>query len=115
VSDRIKHLQTHTPLNNQTKIILCNNSCSFVGVKTMDWRQYIHSDPKILLGKPTVKGTRLSVEFLLGLFAAGWTQQQVLENYPTLSSEALRAVFTFTAECMREESLYTLPLLSEAG
>ncbi|MDZ8186530.1 MAG: DUF433 domain-containing protein [Nostoc sp. ChiSLP02] len=79
----------------------------------MDWQQYIHSDPKILLGKPTVKGTRLSVEFLLGLFAAGWTEQQVLENYPTLTKEALRAVFAFTAECMREESLYTLPLLSK--
>ena len=36
----------------------------------MDWQQYIHSDPKILLGKPTVTGIRLSVEFLLGLFAA---------------------------------------------
>ncbi|BDI19949.1 hypothetical protein ANSO36C_57510 [Nostoc cf. commune SO-36] len=70
----------------------------------MDWQQYIHSDPKILLGKPTVKGTRLSVEFLLGLFAAGWTEQQVVENYPTLTPEALRAVFVFTAECMREES-----------
>jgi uncharacterized protein (DUF433 family) len=70
----------------------------------MHWQQYIHSDPKILLGKPTVKGTRLSVEFLLGLFAAGWTEQQVVENYPTLTPEALRAVFAFTAECMREES-----------
>ncbi|MBC1222030.1 DUF433 domain-containing protein [Nostoc sp. UCD121] len=64
----------------------------------MDWQQYIHSDPKILLGKLTVKETRLSVEFLLGLFAAGWTEQQVLENYPTLTSEALRAVFAFTVE-----------------
>ncbi|QMS91316.1 DUF433 domain-containing protein [Nostoc edaphicum CCNP1411] len=70
----------------------------------MDWQQYIHSDPKILLGKPTVKGTRLSVEFLLSLFAAGWTEQQVVKNYPTLTPEALRAVFAFTAECMREES-----------
>ena len=67
----------------------------------MDWQQYIHSDPKILLGKPTVKGTRLSVEFLLGLFAAGWTEQQVVENSPTLTPEALRAVFAFTAECMQ--------------
>jgi uncharacterized protein (DUF433 family) len=41
----------------------------------MDWQEYIHSDPKILLGKPTVKETRLSIEFLLGLFAAGWTEQ----------------------------------------
>lgn len=68
----------------------------------MDWREYIHSNPQILLGKPIVKGTRLSVEFLLGLFAVGWTEQQVLESYPTLTAESLRAVFTFTAECMRK-------------
>lgn len=80
----------------------------------MDWREYIHSNPKILLGKPVVKGTRLPVEFLLGLFAVGWTQQQVLESYPTLTTESLRAVFAFTAECMREEVLYTISL-SEAG
>ncbi|GAA6621307.1 DUF433 domain-containing protein [Scytonema sp. NUACC26] len=51
----------------------------------MDWRQYIHSKPKVLLGKPTVKGTRLSVEFILGLFAHGWTVQQVLGNYPNMT------------------------------
>ncbi|BAZ22338.1 hypothetical protein NIES4073_32200 [Kalymmatonema gypsitolerans NIES-4073] len=71
----------------------------------MNWRQYIHSEPKILLGKPTVKGTRLSVEFILGLFANGWTVQQVLENYPILTLEAVQAVFVFVAECMRDESL----------
>lgn len=81
----------------------------------MDWQEYIYSDSQILLGKPTVKGTRLSVEFLLGLFAAGWTQQQVLENYPTLTPEALRAVFAFTAECLREESFYVISLSSEAS
>ncbi len=77
----------------------------------MNWQDYIHSDSQVLLGKPTVKGTRISVEFLLGLFAVGWTQEQILENYPTLTSQTLRAVFAFTADCMREESLYTLPLL----
>lgn len=59
----------------------------------MDWRPYISADPNVLVGKPVVKGTRLAVEFILGLYAAGWTEQQVLENYPTLTSEALRAVF----------------------
>jgi uncharacterized protein (DUF433 family) len=76
----------------------------------MSWQDYIHSDSEVLLGKPVVKGTRLSVEFLLGLFAAGWTQEQVLENYPSLTLEALRAVFAFTAETMQEESLYTVRL-----
>jgi len=75
----------------------------------MDWETHIHSDPEILLGKPVVKGTRLSVDFLLGLFAAGWTEAQVLENYPTLTPESLRAVFAFAAECMREETLFALP------
>lgn len=68
----------------------------------MDWRGYIHSDPEVLLGKPVVKGTRLAVDFILRLFAAGWTESQVLENYPTLSPEALRAVFAFAAECNSE-------------
>ena len=71
----------------------------------MDWRQYIHSDPDILLGKPVVKGTRLAVEFILRLYAAGWTEQQILENYPTLSPESIRAVFAFAAECLQEEAL----------
>jgi len=75
----------------------------------MDWRRYIHSDPEILLGKPVVRGTRLSVDLILGLFAAGWTEEQVLENYPSLTPEALRAVFAFAAECMREEAMYAVP------
>ena len=76
----------------------------------MEWRQYIHADPEILLGKPVIKGTRLSVDFLLRLFAAGWSEQQILENYPTLTPEALQAMFAFVAECMREEALYAMPV-----
>jgi uncharacterized protein (DUF433 family) len=76
----------------------------------MNWHTYIHSDPQILRGKPIVKGTRLSVEFILRLFASGWAEQTILENYPALSPEALQAVFVFAAECLSEESLYTLPL-----
>ena len=59
--------------------------------KTMDWRKLIHPNPKASTSQPAAPETRLSVEFLLGLFAAGWTQQQVLEKYPALTSEKLRA------------------------
>lgn len=76
----------------------------------MDWQDYVHADPKVLVGKPVVKGTRLSVEFILELFAAGWTEEQVLDNYPSLTPEGLRAVFAFAAERVREESMYALPL-----
>ena len=74
----------------------------------MRWQDHIHTDPAILVGKPIIKGTRLSVDFLLSLLAAGWTEQTILENYPQLSREALQAVFAFTAEVMREEAVYPL-------
>lgn len=74
----------------------------------MDWQQYIHSDPSILVGKPVVKGTRLAVEFLLQLYAAGWTEAQILESYPTLTPESLRAVHAYAAESIQEETFYSL-------
>ncbi|HSF72360.1 MAG TPA: DUF433 domain-containing protein [Microcoleus sp.] len=81
----------------------------------MNWNAHIHSNPKILLGKPVIKGTRISVEFVLGLFSEGWTQQQILENYPTLNAESLQAVFPFAAECLKEDVFYTPLLFAEAS
>ena len=79
----------------------------------MNKENVIHSDPEILAGKPVVRGTRLAVDFILRLLAAGWTEQQLLENYPTLTPAGLRAVFAFAAECLGAEALYTVP--SPAG
>ena len=78
-------------------------------MKNIDWRDFVHSDPEILVGKPVVRGTRLSVEFILNLFAEGWSERQVLDNYPTLSKEKLQAVFAFATDCLREEALYPIP------
>jgi uncharacterized protein (DUF433 family) len=58
----------------------------------MNVRDHIHRDPAILCGKPVVRGTRLSVEFLLDLVAAGWTDQQILNEYPRLTQANLEAV-----------------------
>jgi len=74
----------------------------------MNWEAYIHSDPSILAGKPVVKGTRLAVDFIMRLLATGWSEEQVLENYPTLTTESLRAVFAYAAECVSDESVYSL-------
>lgn len=74
----------------------------------MDWRDHISSDPDVLAGKPTVRGTRLAVEFLLGLLAAGWTSEQLLASYPGLTPDGLRAVFAFAAEVTRDEALFAL-------
>lgn len=70
----------------------------------MNWRNRITVDPEIVFGKPHIKGTRLSVEFLMGLFANGWSEQQVLESYPHLTREDLQALFTLAAEMITEES-----------
>lgn len=72
----------------------------------MKWHDYIHSDPSVLAGKPVIRGTRLSVEFLLGLLAEGWAEQEILESYPQLSQDALRAMFAFAVECTRDERVY---------
>jgi uncharacterized protein (DUF433 family) len=78
-------------------------------METINWRDYIVSDPAVLKGKPVVKGTRLSVEFVLGLLAGGWDRTTVLENYPNLSEERIRAVLAYAAETFREERIYLLP------
>jgi uncharacterized protein (DUF433 family) len=67
----------------------------------MDWREHIGTDPDVLVGKPAVRGTRISAEFLLRLFAAGWSREQVLEDYPHLTPEDLAAVFAFAADAVR--------------
>ena len=76
----------------------------------MNWQQRIEVQESVLAGKPVVKGTRLSVEFLLGLFAEGWTEQQVLENYPQLCREDLQAVFAFSAACLHDEQFFAQSL-----
>lgn len=75
----------------------------------INWRDYIISDPAILGGKPIIKGTRLSVEFVLDLLAAGWDQTSLRKNYPNLTEERIRAVLAYAAETFREERFYLLP------
>ena len=76
----------------------------------MDWRERIVVDPKVLAGKPVVRGTRLSVEFVLSLLAEGWTEQQLLANYPGLSDADIRACLAYAAEALGDEKVYPLPV-----
>lgn len=74
----------------------------------MNWRDHIVSDPEVLLGKPIIKGTRLSVEFIIGRLANGWTEDTLLENAPRLTRQDLQAVFAFLNECLQDGLLYQL-------
>ncbi len=78
----------------------------------MDWRKYIYSDFKIMMGKPVIIGTRITVELILEKIAAGETFEQVLEAHPRLTDEAIRAAIAFAAEALRADVIY--PVLEPA-
>jgi uncharacterized protein (DUF433 family) len=66
----------------------------------MDWRDHITVDPQIRVGKPIVKGTGISVELVIDLLAAGWTEQQILNSYPTLKSD-VRACLAYASDVLQ--------------
>ena len=74
----------------------------------MIWQERISIDPKILVGKPVVKGTRISVELVVDLMANGWTQEQILENYPNLTADDIRACLAYASEALHAERVYPL-------
>jgi uncharacterized protein (DUF433 family) len=74
----------------------------------MNWQEHIISDPQILIGKPITKGTRISVELILELFSLGWSEEQILESYPSISDDSLRAVFAYSKECIQQELYFPI-------
>ena len=75
----------------------------------MNWQDRIGIDPKVLVGKPVIKGTRLAVEFIMELLAEGWSYQQILKNYPQLTEEDIRAAIHYAAEILKVEHVYSVP------
>ena len=67
--------------------------------------QQITTNPEILGGKPCLKGTRLSVEFILELFASGATQDEILKTYPYITREALEEALRYAAESLKHNTL----------
>ena len=66
-----------------------------------DWQDRIILDPKILAGKPVIKGTRLAVEFIIDLLANGWTESEILNNYPRLSRKDILACLGYASSLMK--------------
>ena len=63
----------------------------------MEWRKRIVLDPNVLLGKPVVKGTRLAVEFIVGLLAEGWSEEEILRNYRGSPAKTFTHVYSTPA------------------
>jgi len=66
----------------------------------------IEFNPQILAGKAIIKGTRISVEFLLELLASGWSNQTILENYPQLQQEDILAALEYARLRVTEEHVF---------
>jgi uncharacterized protein (DUF433 family) len=75
----------------------------------MAWQDHITLDPAVLAGKPVVRNTRLSVDFLLGLLGAGWSEADILANYPGLTRDDIAACLTYASEVLQAEKVYPLP------
>jgi uncharacterized protein (DUF433 family) len=68
----------------------------------------IQSDPAIVMGKPVIRGTRLTVEFILEKLAAGESVEQIIAAHPRLTREAIRAALAFAARTLRADAIYPI-------
>ena len=74
----------------------------------MDLSVYLERDSDTLAGATRVRGTRLSVDFILGLLEQGWSEQQIRSEYPQITQDALQAVFAFARKSLETERLVPL-------
>jgi uncharacterized protein (DUF433 family) len=70
--------------------------------------QLIQCDPKIMMGKPVIAGTRITVELLLEKLAAGETPEQLVAAYPRLTKQAISAALDFAAQALRADVVYPI-------
>ena len=74
--------------------------------------QYITTNPKILGGKPIIKGTRISVEFILELVASGGSVKDIVKTYPHLKEDAVREAILFAAFNLRNDVVLEAPAIA---
>lgn len=74
----------------------------------MNWEERIIADPQVLVGKPVIRGTRIAVEFIIDLLAQGWTEEDILQNYPGVTREDIRACLGYAGAILRTERVYPL-------
>jgi uncharacterized protein (DUF433 family) len=80
-----------------------------VGESLMNWQDHITVDPRVLVGKPIIKGTRIAVEFVVDLLARGWTVEQIVGEYEHVTAEDIRACLAYASEMLKTERVYPTP------
>lgn len=71
-------------------------------------KERIELNPKVLVGKPIIKGTRIGVDFILELLAQGWTYEEILKNYPQLKKEDILAALDYSVHALKIEESYPI-------
>ena len=74
----------------------------------MNWKDRIEVNPAVLVGKPIIKGTRISVELILDRVADGWSTEDVLAAYPHISRDDVLAALSFASELFKEETFVAI-------
>ena len=74
----------------------------------MDYKQRIESNPNVMLGKPKIRGTRITVELVLKKMAEGATKEDLLKMYPHITLEDVNAVLDYASEVISNEDLIDL-------
>jgi len=75
--------------------------------------KWVVSDPNVMMGKPVIVGTRITVELILEKLAAGESIEQILDAHPRLTREAIQAALSFAKEALRADVIY--PVAEAAG
>ena len=75
----------------------------------MNWQDRITINPKVLVGKPIIKGTRIAVKFIVDLLGRGWTVDLILREYDHLSAEDIQACLAYASEVLKSERVYPVP------
>ena len=69
-------------------------------------KQFITSNPAIMMGKPVISGTRITVELILEKLAAGESVERIISSHPHISEEGIRAALSFAAQALRADVVY---------
>jgi len=76
---------------------------------TANLHERITIDSGVLVGKPVIRGTRISVEHVIDLLASGWTTEEILRNYPRLTQADILACLNYAGQVLHSERIYPIP------
>ncbi len=84
---------------------LCHHKLKLIKAKKMNYADHIVRDPSIMLGKPSIKGSRITVELIMRKLSSGYSVDDMLSSYPNLTHSQILAAFEYAAEVIANEEV----------